>query len=229
VTITRPVSGSIRANALGEEIDLLLVNRRRFLLPALLAAVALSACSARATDAPALNVPVASEAPAAAEDGPAGPATPVGNMSERGNVIKQLGETGGFGPTQDNIAVTFAVDKITVDAKCTAQYAQKSEHGHFVKVDLRAETKSTMPPNMGYGVSGYEFTTVGEDGITEQTLVTGPAFSCLDESEQFPATLNPGSKYRGSIVLDTKNPEGVLVFRPMFMGGAGGWEWAYGR
>ena len=187
--------------------------------------VVLAACSAPATSTPQLNVPPASEgAPAT----PAAPATPVGDVSERGNVKKQPGEVAGFGPTQDNIVVTFAIDKITVDAKCTSSYPQKPENGHFVKLDVRAETKPTMPTDRGYSINPFEFTTVGADGITEQSLTTGAAFTCLDQSEQFPATLNPGSKYRGALILDTKNPSGVLVYRPNFMLG-GGWEWEYGK
>ena len=156
-------------------------------------------------------------------------AAPEGDTSERGNVVKKPGEVAGFGPTNDDIAVTFAVDKITVDPKCTSGYSQKPENGHFVRVDLRAETKPTMPLDRGYSIGSFDFTTVGPDGLTEQNISTGSGFMCLDSSEQFPSTINPGSKYRGAIVLDTKNPAGVLVYRPAFMFGTGGWDWTYGK
>jgi hypothetical protein len=203
--------------------DLIVVIR--VVVAALALPVVLAACSAPAPSTPQLNVPPAPEVPASA---PAAPATPAGILSERGNVVKQLGEVAGFGPTQDDIVVTFAIDKITVDAKCTAQYSQKPEHAHFVTLDVRAETKPTMPNDRGYSINPFEFSTIGADGITEQSLTTGAAFTCLDTSEQFPANLSPGSKYRGSIVLDTKNPSGVLVYRPGFMLG-GGWEWNYNK
>ena len=190
---------------------------------ALALSVLVVACSATpATTPPQLNVPPAPQVAVAA---PA--AAPAGDTSERGNVVKKPGEVAGFGPTQDNIVVTFAIDKITVDAKCTASYSQKSEHGHFIRLDVRAETKPTMPTDRGYAINPFEFSTVGPDGITEQSLTTGPSFTCLDQSQQFPATISPGSKYRGSLILDTKNPSGVLVYRPNFMLG-GGWEWNYG-
>ncbi len=140
-------------------------------------------------------------------------------------------EIAAFGPTQDNLVVSFAVDKITVDAKCTAKYASgKPEHGHFVKVDLRAETKPSMPADGYYSINAAEFSTVGEDGLTETQVWTGPSIGCLNQSEQFPSErLAPGSKYRGSIIIDTKNPSGVLMFKPGFMATTGGWEWTYGK
>jgi hypothetical protein len=200
-------------------------GRARLIATALLAVTAAACTSANAPgSSPTVNVPQASATAAPASP----PATPAGNTSERGNIIKKQGETAGFGPGQDDIEVTFVVDKITVDAKCTSQFAQKPEHGHFVKVDLRAETKPTMPTDRGYSIGAYDFSTVGGDGVTEQSLGTGPAFGCIDPSEQFPPNITPGSKYRGSIVLDTKNPAGVLVYRPGFMA-SGGWEWHYGK
>jgi hypothetical protein len=194
---------------------------------AVAAAAFLAGCSAPAPNQPKLDVPVAPEQAAAV---PSAPGAPAANMSERGNVMKQLGEIGAFGPTQDNLVVSFAIDKITVDAKCTAQYSMgKPEHGHFVKVDLRAETKPNMPADGFYSINGAQFSTVGEDGLTESSLFTGPAIGCLDEADQFPTgQLAPGSKYRGSIIIDTKNPSGVLMLKPTFMG-AGGWEWTYGK
>lgn len=193
-----------------------------------LSLAALAACSAPAPAAPQLNVPLASEAAAA----PA-PSAPTGEQSERGNLIKKLGEPAAFGPTasgQVDPVVTFAVDKITVGAKCTSAYPQPAEHGNLVRVDLRAETAKTLPPDGFYMISGWDFSTVGADGITETQLVTGPAAMCLDESDMFHGQqFAPASKYRGSIVIDTKNSSGVLVLKPSFMMTTGGWEWEYGQ
>jgi hypothetical protein len=162
---------------------------------------------------------------------PASAAAPTvgGQQSERGNLIKQLGETAAFGPTQSQLVVSFAIDKITVDPKCTSAYAQKSEHGHLVKIDLRAETDKALPTDGFYMLTGWDFATVGADDITETQLVTGASAMCLDESDTFHnAEFAPGSKYRGSIVVDTKNPAGALIMKPSFMLGSGGWEWQYG-
>lgn len=194
----------------------------RATVAALALIVLLAACGTPAT--PQLGVPPAGGTPAA----PA-VAAPAADLSERGNRIKQLGEIAGYGPTDQDIVVTFAIDQITVDAKCTSQFAQKPENGRFIKVDLRAETKPTMPTDRGYSINPFDFTTIGADGITEQSLTTGPAFTCIDPSAQFPAAISPGSKYRGSIILDTKNTSGVLVYRPGFDLGGSGWEWKYGK
>lgn len=196
----------------------------RLLVAALLAATAACAQPAAPGSAPTVNVPQASVAPVPES----APAAPAGNVSDRGNVIKKVGETAAFGPTQDNLVVSFVVDKITVAAKCPGQFAQKPEHGHFVRLDVRAETKPAMPANLGYSISPFDFSTDGPDGVTEQSLSTGPTYGCVDPSAQFPSTLNPGSKYRGAIILDTANPSGVLVYRPGFMAG-GGWEWSYAK
>jgi hypothetical protein len=143
------------------------------LIPALLAG-----CGSPAT------TPTIDVLKAPAEPAPAAPVAPADDRSERGNVVKQLGEPAAFGPTQDQLVVKFVVDKITVGAKCTEPYAQAPERGTFLKVDLRAETEPTLPTDGFYMISGWDFATVGADGITESSLVTGPAAVCLDADEQ---------------------------------------------
>ena len=106
---------------------------------------------------------------------------------------------------------------------------QPAEHGNLVRIDLRAETAKTLPADGFYMLTGWDFSTVGADGITETQLVTVGAASCLDESDMFHnQQFAPGSKYRGSIVIDTKNDSGALILKPSFMFGTGGWEWTYG-
>ncbi len=69
---------------------------------------------------------------------------------------------------------------------------------------------------------------MGQDGLTESSLATGPSFGCLDRSMSLPDSLSPASKYRGAVVLDSANSSGTLIFRPNFTDDDGGWEWAYG-
>jgi hypothetical protein len=106
----------------------------------------LVATGPRASSAPPVNVPWAS-ASAGPSAGSAAPATPACQTSERGNVVKKVGETAAFGLTQDEFVVSFVIDKIMVGAKCTSQFAQKPEHGSFLRLDVRAETKPNMPTN----------------------------------------------------------------------------------
>lgn len=201
---------------------------RAAIVAAALSLTTLAACGAPASSsAPTLNVPKAAEAVAAA---PSSAAAKPANLSPRGNVTKQLGDVAAFGPTQDQLVVKFAIDKITVDPKCTSQFASKPQNGHFIRLDVRAETDPAMPNNGLYTINPFEFSTVGADGITESTLMTGAAITCVDTSELLPSgSFSPGSKYRGALILDTKNPSGLLVFRPGFMGTTGGWEWTYGK
>ncbi|NMH97295.1 hypothetical protein [Pseudonocardia acidicola] len=187
------------------------------------AALVLTACS----DSPPASNPPAPNVPTAAPPTTTAAALP---KSERGLTIKQVGQPAGWttadGSTQE---VTFVIDKITVDPKCEASYSQKPENGHFVRVDIRAETTTAMETNAGYAISPSEWAVVGPDGVTESSVASGPSFSCLRSSDMFPTDpLTPASKYRGSIVLDTRSTSGTLTFRPGFFGGSGGWEWRFG-
>ncbi|WP_433507291.1 hypothetical protein ACQP04_12985 [Pseudonocardia halophobica] len=185
-------------------------------------AVVLTACSNISPASPTVDVPTTAAAAPASET-PAADA----NESARGNLIKQVGETAGWGVSNADISVKFVVDKITIDPKCTTQFAASAQNGHLVKVDMRVETTPSMPPNFAYSINPGAWSAVGEDGITQTSLATAPSFSCLNSNEQLPSQLSPASKYRGSIVLDISSPAGTLIFshpNPTL----GGWEWTYG-
>lgn len=202
----------------------------RAIAVALLAAATVTACGSAPTAAPTLDVPKAEVAGPAAAPAPSVAPKPA-NLSPRGNVPKKLGEVAAFGPTQDQLVVKFAIDKITVDPKCTGQFVDKPQNGHFLRLDVRAETDPNMPTNgYMYSINPFEFSTVGDDGITESSLMTASTMGCVDTADLLPSgAFSPGSKYRGALILDTKNPSGVLVLRPSFMGTNGGWEWEYGK
>ncbi|MFC4950107.1 hypothetical protein [Pseudonocardia sp. GCM10023141] len=184
-----------------------------------------SACANLAPSRPSLavDVPTASStAPVAAPS----PAPPHGEMSPRKNLVKKVGETADWGIGNNNISVKFVVDKITVDPKCTSQFAGKPQNGHLVQMDVRVETTPDMPTNTGYSINPYSFSAIGPDGVTEPSVVSGVSFSCLAPNTHLPAQFAPASKYRGSLVLDVSSPTGTLIFSPSFSG-AGGWEWAF--
>jgi hypothetical protein len=195
----------------------------RIVVATAVAAVALTACSNSSPSSPTVDVPTtAAAAPAPASATPAADA----NESARGNLIKQIGETAGWGVSNADISVKFVVDKITVDPKCTTQFATPAQNGHLVKVDMRVETTPSMPTNFAYSINPGAWSAVGEDGSTQTSLATAPSFSCLNSNEQLPSQLSPASKYRGSIVLDVSSPTGTLIFshpNPTL----GGWEWTY--
>ncbi|MCE3551338.1 DUF4352 domain-containing protein [Pseudonocardia sp. RS11V-5] len=180
------------------------------------AVFALAGCSNSAYPTPTVDVPTA-----------AAPTTPSAPTSERGFLVKQIGETGGWGVSNGDISVKFVVDKITVDPQCTNRFASASEHGHFVQVDMRVETTPTMPTNMGYQINPFSWSAVGADGVTESSIATGSSYSCIDNSKQLTTQMTPGSKYRGSLVFDVTSPTGTLLF-PHPNPSLGGWEWTYG-
>lgn len=179
------------------------------------ATLLLTACQGTAS-APVVNVPTSS---------PSQASVPTAPSSVRGNLIKHVGETAAWG-TDDS--VSYVVDKITVDPRCNSGFASRPENGHFVRLDIRVETTVTMPVDQGYSINPYDWKVVGPDGITDSAVATGASFSCLKAADMLPPDgFSPASKYRGSIILDTRHSAGTLIFRPGFL--AGGWEWNYGQ
>jgi hypothetical protein len=207
--------------------------RSRILATTVLAAALTSACAAPAptpagsqtSDVTSAVAPPRPNKAGAAATTTAATATTPAASNERGNQPRALGEPVSWGRAND-ASVTFAVEKITVDPECTGVLATKAQNGHIVKLEVRLDTAPTMPTNAGYSLNSTSFSAVGPDGITETSLFTAPAISCLAPNEQLPVTLAPGSKYRGAVVLDTANPAGTLIFRPALS--PGGWEWQYG-
>jgi hypothetical protein len=191
----------------------------------LLGSLLLAACGQTPAQPPPMpNIPLATTV---ATPSPAPTTSPFGpaEKSSRGLLIKKVGQPAGFTNQSGAITATFVVDKITVNGKCTNKYAQKPEHGHFVIVEMRVETTSNLSPDEYLSISPSEWSIVGPDGVTESSLGTGPAYSCLDQKDQFPGQqFTPASKYRGTLALDTANTSGNLLYRPL---GGGGWEWTF--
>jgi uncharacterized lipoprotein len=71
------------------------------------AVFALAGCSNSASSTPTVDVPTAAATAAAAAPTAAAPTTPSAPTSERGFLIKQIGETGGWGVSNGDISVKF--------------------------------------------------------------------------------------------------------------------------
>jgi hypothetical protein len=149
--------------------------------------------------------------------------------SQRGNIVKAIGEAGGISDlTTGRPVVTFTVDAITADAPCTSAYADGPVNGHFVAVDLRVTTDPALPSDWYYSISPFDFSFVGPDGITVPEVATMESYSCLAGNEQWSTdTLSPGSTYVGTIVVDVPSPTGTLIYRASTSGGSDGWEWSF--
>jgi hypothetical protein len=196
-------------------------------LPAALAAATLlplAACSSsgdgEAQEAAGATLPTTpSAAPETSE--PAGP-----SKSDRGNVIKQLGEEAyGTLLDTDERVFTFAIDAIRVDQPCNSGFADEPANGHFIGIDVRAATTPNLPADWFIQVSADNFQVIGPDGLTV-TDVWGTAYSCLDTANSFTTDqLGPAQQYAGTVVIDSPVTSGTLVYK--VPGEPTGWEWQF--
>lgn len=192
-----------------------------------------SACGGgSAADSESNAAPTLPETSAADTSAPTTAAGPSRNA--RGNIVKALGEEGGFSNLEtDETIVTFALNSIA-PAECDEYYDpaySPPENGNLASISLRFATAPELADSeLGqyFSVSASDFQFVGADGITTTNLGTLAAFSCQGSGAgAFPQSqLAPGSAYTGSIVLDLPAPSGVLMYRPAFVNG-GGWEWQF--
>lgn len=147
--------------------------------------------------------------------------------SSRGNIIKVPGQ--GASVTDKNKTVaSFVVNSIQVDPTCTNKYAQPSENGHFIALDVSMETMPELAESVNpqFGLAGYAWKAIAENGTTfNGDVFSAAAYMCLNETEKFPSALGPAEKATGKIILDVPTPTGVLVHKQGFM--PAGWEWAY--
>lgn len=169
--------------------------------------------------------------PSTAAAAPSTTAAPTSDRNARGNIVKAMGEEAGFlsrsDPSKD--LLTFAVDSVTVDPPCTADYTQPTENGHFVALAMRLATSPDMAeePDLSYfTVNPNDFSFVGADGLTVSNLATMAAYSCIDQGQMLTSNaLAPGSQYAGTVVLDVPATTGVVIYHPM--GNPSGWEWSF--
>lgn len=208
----------------------------KILVPLSVAALLLlSGCGSDATNAEAPEVDPAGPASSSDEANSAeaeatetaAPAEPEGEKSERGNLIKAIGEGAGITWEGKEVA-SFVVNSIAVDPGCTNEFATEPENGHFVVLDvsLKTEPELAEAPSPSFGLAGIGWTAIAPNGTTSNAdTFSGAAFMCLDDSEVLPSALGPGEQATGKIVLDVENPEGVLVHKPLFQDF--GWEWSY--
>jgi len=196
---------------------------------ALIATLGLTACSSNNPTASTPDVtPVGGNAASAAPS--SAPASEGPAKSARGNIIKTVGQPAGmFDLKTKEPTVNFTITKITVDPPCTGSYPQPATNGHFVVVDVVAETtealgKQTWPK---FDISAHNFKFVSANGTTYNgSLSSGPSYGCLADSEAFPMTgMGPAEKVSGRIALDIPETTGVLVYKDQL--NQLGWEWNF--
>ncbi|GAA3434470.1 hypothetical protein [Kutzneria kofuensis] len=150
------------------------------------------------------------------------------SLSPRGLIPKAIGQVAAIGDDATNPDLSFTVDAIAVDDKCTSEFARKPQNGHFVVLSMTVKTSVTMDKTLFLIVAPTDFAVVGPDGVTETNLTSTAAFGCLSDREQFPSQpLGAGSVYVGKVVLDSRNTHGILEYRPPMLVDNSGWEWSF--
>jgi hypothetical protein len=149
--------------------------------------------------------------------------------SERGNIVKAIGETAQLVDGNGDLAVTFKVTKIERSFKCNSGYSERSKNGHYVGIWMTIQTTKAVDfdsddSNVVPYFNPGDWQVVGPDGTTENDS-EGNGYSCAKDSQSLPSQLGPGKKVSGVVVLDTTYTKGHLVMIQDFMDS--GWEWVY--
>ncbi|WP_236796883.1 hypothetical protein [Amycolatopsis sp. GM8] len=170
---------------------------------------------------------------AAASSAPSSTPAPPTSTKHVPRVIEtKIGEQARFtGSRGGGVELVLTITQLKIDGRCTAPYAQKSENGHFLFVDVSVETSPTMSSSYSANLLNPQgFSIIGPDGITETggSLSSSPSFGCVPRSKMLPLTLSPGQKYTGTIVLDTRNTRGKLLLTPIGLD-MDTWYWKLGE
>ncbi|MGC4991932.1 hypothetical protein [Nocardia salmonicida] len=202
----------------------------KLIISATIAAAALLATGC-ANDAPTQAPPVTvfvtpTTVPASAASG--GRNIPQSEKSPRGNLIKTVGTPSAIGGGTDPDLMYWTVTNITVDEPCSRHYADKASRGHFVALDIEAETTAAYD---GRGISGFhpgnDWSLVDGSGVTLPSAASVAGYTCHEPN--WPVEMQPSSKYKFRLTFDSPTTSGILVFTPSGAGPTkyGGWEWAF--
>lgn len=153
--------------------------------------------------------------------------------SDRGLLVKEIGEVAGLGDSPVEAMAEFTVDSIEVAGACTSEIAEEPENGYFVMVTITAtvqpgfaewfEAESGWAGGMPFDT--YSFGLIDADGVVVNAPDTWGALSCLADADMMPDEVTDGKTATGTVVLDSPTPSGVVTFQPT--GVEGGWEWEF--
>jgi hypothetical protein len=190
-----------------------------------------SATSQEATPAPTVSVAPASPS---AEPEESSSAAPTPNRNERGDIIKAVGENGGWkavgdGPTDPNV-INFKVTSIA-PAVCDNPYPGEA-NGIPMAVTLEIETTADfegpisvndVPGQVSF--SPYYWKGFADDGTRMNTVDSSINKTCLaNEALLLPDYIGKGEKLNGQVILDVTTPTGTISYSP---DGGSGWVWEY--
>lgn len=151
-------------------------------------------------------------------------ANDTGATSPRGNRVLQIGEpvTLTVGGDQKKLA-DFTVKKITKDFHCTEKMAGKPANGHYVAIEIQAETGDRAVFNQAFydveyadlkfGDSAWRF--VDKSGTTINSITSAGSDLCLPQSEYI-KSVGPSKNVNGLVILDLPSTQGTLVLVEWF-------------
>lgn len=201
------------------------MNRKLFVV-ASATALLFTGCGSAATPASAPDVtPIASSSATPSSEASSVPET---KRSDRGNAIKEIGQTAWMETEEGDTMVSFVVKGIKTDIKCNMGYSVKPDNGHLIAVKMDVDVKKAFAdpdnPGLTFPTDSYSWKFVSKNGTTfNGDLGSDASINCLDDKETLPSGgIGPAQKATGLVVLDVPATTGTLIFD---IYGNGGWEY----
>jgi hypothetical protein len=140
---------------------------------------------------------------------PAAPTPARVALGERFDVLDDSGTVMG------SVAITdIEVDPSCQDAQRYSSTPPTPQNGHFIAVHMDVQTSASYRPDTFTYPTGHDFSVTGPDGYTVGQVYADDL--CIADREGFGTPMQPNSKYRGWILIDSPVPDGSLTFRPHF-------------
>ncbi|QFG69055.1 hypothetical protein [Ornithinimicrobium pratense] len=153
--------------------------------------------------------------------------------SERGLLIKEIGQAAGIGDPADEATVAFTLTDVVVDFECTADpmMVDPPANGHYVAFEWEVETGSADAMteafyDSSFTLSEWDLSVLDENGKLLNDI-SGNALWCVESADSLPTAIGPKQTASGLIVLDLEVTSGILVVNGSSWGVQGGWEWAF--
>jgi len=152
-------------------------------------------------------------------------------VSDSGNVLKDLGEPAGLTLAGSERAFfEITIRSIAVTTSCPGRGVSVAPmNGYFVVIDVAASMPDDAPAaalsdaDLFMPLAADAFHVVGPDGSERTDTLTEASWACFPDEELAPPFVGAGEVAEGKVVLDSAVNRGTLVYAP-----AGpGWEWAF--